>query len=121
MEPPAFASAVIATGSARHSAPARPRPPARPPGPMHFRGGVPRADKVLSVMGEGTFGKVVEVGRRVRAQCGPIDAYMGARGVQAWDREKRKYLAVKIIRNVPKCGRFSRPLFGLGGFKRTVL
>jgi dual-specificity kinase len=36
---------------------------------------------VLSVMGEGTFGKVVE----------------------AWDREKRRYLAVKIIRNVPKC------------------
>jgi hypothetical protein len=72
-------------------------------------------------MGEGTFGKVVEVGRRVRAQCGPIDTYMGVRGVQAWDREKRKYLAVKIIRNVPKCGLFSRPLFGLGGCERTAL
>ncbi|EKF30938.1 protein kinase, putative, partial [Trypanosoma cruzi marinkellei] len=36
--------------------------------------------KILSMLGEGTFGKVVE----------------------AWDRKRKEYCAVKIVRNVPK-------------------
>lgn len=36
--------------------------------------------KILSLLGEGTFGKVVE----------------------AWDRKRKEYCAVKIVRNVPK-------------------
>ncbi len=36
--------------------------------------------KILSLLGEGTFGKVVE----------------------AWDRKRKEYCAVKIVRNIPK-------------------
>ncbi|CAJ1006068.1 hypothetical protein Q4I28_001384, partial [Leishmania naiffi] len=36
--------------------------------------------KILSLLGEGTFGKVVE----------------------SWDRKRKEYCAVKIVRNVPK-------------------
>lgn len=39
-----------------------------------------RADKILSLMGEGTFGRVLE----------------------CWDREQRDTVAVKVIRSVPK-------------------
>jgi dual-specificity kinase len=42
--------------------------------------------KILSLLGEGTFGKVVE----------------------AWDRKRKEYCAVKIVRNVPKYTRDAR-------------
>ena len=38
------------------------------------------ADKILSLMGEGTFGRVLE----------------------CWDRKKKLTVAVKVIRSVPK-------------------
>jgi hypothetical protein len=51
----------------------RPRPRRPPPPPAP-------ADKILSKFGEGTFGRVLE----------------------CWDRRRKEYVAVKIVRNVDK-------------------